>query len=115
ENRAVLLQEVEQVRHLLEIGGHVRVVPREVDIVEDEVDDVLDAVSEVTRRRPIRVLRATRTRDLHGDERCESGGDEYHQGCPLLHSIPPLGRGTCTPQSAGGASPPRAATWASPW
>ena len=40
--RAVVLDEVEQVRHLLEVGRDVRVVPQEVHVVELEVDDVLD-------------------------------------------------------------------------
>ena len=40
--RAVRAHEVEQVRHLLEVGRDVRVVPPEVDVVEDDVDDVLD-------------------------------------------------------------------------
>ena len=45
EHGAVLLQEVQQVRHLLEVGRDVRVVPREVDVVEDDVDHVRDAVA----------------------------------------------------------------------
>ena len=44
--RAVVLNEVQQVRHLLEVGRDVRVVPPEVDVVELELDDVLDAVGE---------------------------------------------------------------------
>ena len=90
EHRAVLLQEVEQVRHLLQIGGHVRVVPREVDVVEDEVDDVLDAVSEVTRRGPVCVLRAARTGYLHGDKHDDGGycPDERCKSECSLHISP---------------------------
>ncbi len=40
--RAVVLQEVQQMRHLLEIRRDVRVVPQEVDVVELQIDDVLD-------------------------------------------------------------------------
>jgi hypothetical protein len=65
-----------------------------VDIVEDEVDDVLDAVSEVTRRRPVCVLRAARTGDLHGDK-YDDGGYRPDERCKRecsLH-IFPLGCG----------------------
>jgi hypothetical protein len=50
--RPVALHEVQQVRHLLEIRGDVRVVPLEVHVVELEVDDVLDlsVVAELTGR-----------------------------------------------------------------
>src|SRR5262249_21516336 len=41
-DRAVALQEAQQVGHLLQVGGHVRVVTREVRVVELDVDDVLD-------------------------------------------------------------------------
>src|SRR5260370_1068869 len=43
-------EEVEQVRHLLEIGRDVGVVPGEVDVVEDETDHVLHAVAEMAGR-----------------------------------------------------------------
>ena len=38
----LLPQEVQQVRHLLEVGRDVRVVPQKVRVVELQVDDVLD-------------------------------------------------------------------------
>ena len=38
----VVLDEIEQVRHLLEIRGDVGVVPSEVRVVELDVDHVLD-------------------------------------------------------------------------
>ena len=47
----LLLDEVEQVRHHLEVRGHVRVVPVEVHVVEGDLDDVLDAVAQLTRGR----------------------------------------------------------------
>ena len=50
EERPVLLEEVEQVRHHLEVGGHVRVVAEEVDVVERENHHVLDAVTELAGR-----------------------------------------------------------------
>ena len=40
--RAVDANEVQEVRHLLEVRRDVRVVPEEMDVVEDDVDDVLD-------------------------------------------------------------------------
>ena len=40
--RPILLNKVEQVRHLLQVGGHVGVVTDEVHIVEFYVHDVLD-------------------------------------------------------------------------
>jgi hypothetical protein len=42
QQRPVAAHELEQVWHLLEIGGDVGVVPDEVRVVEDQVDDVLD-------------------------------------------------------------------------
>jgi hypothetical protein len=68
--RSVRLQEVEQVRHLLEIRRDARDVAAVVRVVELQVDDVLDPavlVAEVARaargcsRRPVR--------DGAGDER----------------------------------------------
>src|SRR5262249_42949304 len=41
QHRALALQEVEQVRHLLEIGRHARDVAPQVHVVELEIDDVL--------------------------------------------------------------------------
>ncbi|HEU4731937.1 MAG TPA: hypothetical protein VFT22_28775 [Kofleriaceae bacterium] len=50
EQRAVAGDELEQVRHLLEVGRHARVVAPEVDVVELHVDHVLDpAVRSVER------------------------------------------------------------------
>ena len=51
EHSAVRLEEVEQIRHLLEVGGDVLVVPEEVHVVEDDVDHVLDPVAELAGRR----------------------------------------------------------------
>src|SRR5262249_29697925 len=42
--RPVVSDEVEQVRHLLEVGRDARVVAPEVRVVEDDVDDVLHLV-----------------------------------------------------------------------
>src|SRR5262250_66940 len=46
EQRALLLQEVEQVRHLLEVRGNVRRVTREVYVVELHEDHVLHIASQ---------------------------------------------------------------------
>jgi hypothetical protein len=48
EQRALLLQEVEQARHLLEIRWNVGIVASEMHIVELDVDYVLDAGAKVT-------------------------------------------------------------------
>ena len=40
---AIAVQEIEQVRHLLEVGGNVRVITGEMDVVEMYIDDVLDS------------------------------------------------------------------------
>src|ERR1700730_16666540 len=45
EKRALLLQEMQQVGHLLKIRRHVRIVAAQMDIVELNVDDVLRAVN----------------------------------------------------------------------
>jgi hypothetical protein len=44
EQRAVVLEKVQQIRDLLKIGRHVRVIAPKVDVVELDVDDVLDTV-----------------------------------------------------------------------
>jgi hypothetical protein len=66
QKRPVSFEEVEQIRHLLEVGRNVRVVAAKMNIVELNVDDVLDAVAEVT-------LRQGRLGERGGDE---SGGCE---------------------------------------
>lgn len=40
--RAVLLDEIEQIGHLLEVRRHMRIVAGEVDVVEFHVDNMLD-------------------------------------------------------------------------
>jgi len=47
EERALVLEEIQQIGHLLEVGRHIRVVAAEMDIVELNVDDALDAVVEL--------------------------------------------------------------------
>jgi hypothetical protein len=47
EKCPVVLEEIQQIGGLLEVGRHVRVVAPKVDIVEMDVDDVLDAVIEL--------------------------------------------------------------------
>jgi len=44
KQRAVAVNKIEQVRHLLEIGGNVWVVPQEMHVVKDDEDDVLDVL-----------------------------------------------------------------------
>jgi hypothetical protein len=46
EQRALILEEIEQIGHLFEVGGHVGDVASQVDIIELEVDDMLDAIGE---------------------------------------------------------------------
>ncbi len=48
QDSPVVLQEVEQVRQHLHVGGDVGVVTEEVDVVEPDLDDVLDAVTQLT-------------------------------------------------------------------
>ncbi len=43
QKRSVVADEVEQVRHLLKVGGDIRVITQEVDIIEDKIDHMLDA------------------------------------------------------------------------
>ena len=42
---AVILQEVQQMRHLLEIGRHVRIVAAQMDVIERQKDNALDFVT----------------------------------------------------------------------
>jgi hypothetical protein len=42
EQRAVVHDEVEQVRHLLQVGRDIWIVPAEVHVIELDVDDVFD-------------------------------------------------------------------------
>jgi hypothetical protein len=51
EDGALLLQEVQQVRHLFEVGRHVRIVAGQMHIVELDIDDMVDAVGEMALRR----------------------------------------------------------------
>jgi hypothetical protein len=39
---AIVLDEIEQVRHLFEIGWNVRIVAPQVHVVENDMDNVLD-------------------------------------------------------------------------
>jgi hypothetical protein len=45
EQRALLLHEMQQIGHLLEIRRHFRIVAAQMDVVELDIDDVLDAVA----------------------------------------------------------------------
>jgi hypothetical protein len=56
EQRPVAPDEVEQVRHLLQVGWHTRQVPLQVDVVKLQVDDVLDR----TRAADVAVIAAER-------------------------------------------------------
>ena len=86
----VALDEVEQVRHLLEVGRDVRVVTQEVRVVELDVDDVLDLV----------VLRLE-VAGSGGDDRAgrsgagrrdaERGGDEDRRGHGDRYPLQPMG------------------------
>ena len=73
EHRSVALDEVEQVRHHLQVRRNVRVVPEEMHVVERELDHVLDAVAELTRGRRSTGFRPAVTRcrraRTHGDDR----------------------------------------------
>lgn len=42
EKRSVVLKEIQQMRHLLEIGWDIRVITCEVDVVELHINDVLN-------------------------------------------------------------------------
>ena len=46
EQSALVLEEIQQIGHQLEIGRHIRIISAEMDIVELDMDDVLDAVVE---------------------------------------------------------------------
>ena len=51
---AIALEEVEKVRHLLEIRRHVRIVAPQMNVVEHDIDDMLDVSArrvELARRR----------------------------------------------------------------
>src|SRR6516164_2859152 len=47
EKGTVVLEEIQQMWDLLEVGRHVRVIPPKMDVVELDIDDVLDAVIEL--------------------------------------------------------------------
>src|SRR5450755_1546381 len=44
-HRAIVLHEVEQVGHLLEVRRHVGIIPPQVDVVELDMHDMLDLVA----------------------------------------------------------------------
>jgi len=119
EERAVLLEEVQQVRHLLQVGRDARVgvVAVEMRVVELEIDHVLHAVRELARR-GLRIgrggRRPGRAGHLHGDEHGDSDGREHRRCCELLHQLPLSVAGR--PSAAiGGTSLAAAGAWASQW
>ncbi len=95
DERAVVLEEVQEVRHLLEVRRDLVVVAPVVRVVELQVDDVLDLpvlVSELTVRRWCG-SRAVAVRDT-GDERrdgAERDDDRAQDGARwLAHPISPF-------------------------
>ncbi len=65
-------------RHLLEVRRHVRVVPREMHVVEHQADDVLYPIAETAggrRRRPRRVRCGLRLLTGHDRARADQDSD----------------------------------------
>ncbi len=82
EHRSVALDEVEQVRHHLQVRRDVRVVPEEMHVVERELDHVLDPVAELARggrstgfRPAVTGCRRARTHGHDGREQCSARDD----------------------------------------
>jgi hypothetical protein len=46
EQRALVLEKIQQIGHQLEVRWHIWIVAAEVDIIELDIDDVLDAIGE---------------------------------------------------------------------
>ncbi len=72
--RAVVLEELQQARHQLQVRRDVRVVPEEMDVVENELDDVLDAIAELARAGRI-------GSGCGGARRSGSGGESHPRRC----------------------------------
>ena len=89
EQRAVAADEVEQVRHLLEIRRDVAAVPQEMRVVELNRDDVLDAVREVAvaagrrRRAAGRGLHRAEAQDRDRRQTCDGEHGEDAPCSPL--------------------------------
>src|SRR5689334_18010720 len=89
QKRAIGGQEIEQVRHLLQVGWHVRVVAAEVHVVELEIDDVLDRPGGRTEatsrrrwlggcwRRPARQAERDREQDGTAEQLVHTGEARY--------------------------------------
>ena len=97
EQRAVAANEVEQVRHLLEVGWNVRVVTKEVRVVELDVDHMLDVVAggrelAAGGGKPSTGARAVRPhfrgRQSSGNEACDQKDPEESQASPLHNYLP---------------------------
>ena len=72
-------------RHLLQVGGHVRVVAEEVHVVEDDADNVLDPVAKVASTLRLGTGRDGRAAD-NGHAGCRDHGGGGHSGCyPPAH------------------------------
>ena len=76
QQHAVVLDEVEQVGHLLQVRRHVGVVAGEVDVVELDVNDVLDLLVSRIELAAAGSRRRARRRWAGG----KSGGDNARAG-----------------------------------
>ena len=75
--RAVVLDELHQARHHLQVGRDIRVVAEEVDVVERDLDDVLDAVPEPA---PVRRISGRRTDARRAGPRSERRPGRHRAG-----------------------------------
>jgi len=95
---AVIFQEMQQVRHHLQVRRHVRVVAEQMDVVEANLDDVLDAIAEMAS-----IVRVA------GDGGRSAGRGGGWRGCAIsaLLCLPPRARGTQVIMPATLGLPPR--------
>jgi hypothetical protein len=96
EERPIALQEVEQVRHLLEVRGDVRVVAVVVRVVELDLDHVLDAVAVGAELAALGVVLLAvavvpdRGGDAYGRGGCECRSDTHCERSSSSHHDSPL-------------------------
>jgi len=84
ENRAFFLEKMQQVGHLLEIGGHIGIVAAQMNVVELDINDVLDALA----ARSELAARGVRRRDAgsqeHQQRACRVMSNPIHLSSPMF-------------------------------
>jgi hypothetical protein len=69
EQSALVLEEIQQIGHLLEVRRHIWVIAAQVDIIELDIDDVLNTVSEMALA--LTRVRSSGPAERYGGQSCD--------------------------------------------